>query len=209
MGVCWLLVILLCCTSSSTCDEQHRYIHCKKESPENVFVPCPNMTAEDVIFKLFHNSKQIYELCTGKHKPFSNQTHPDVRPKNENGKLIGFNLNMTAITNQPLYVCAGTVTYPPPLKYKNSSVLVLEEGHIWPCKTEKDPEKPASRTVWIWIVVVVLLSTYSLAVTIAALAFWYKLKDGDSQNDYINTKPRAPPNRRKKRGLHHPIPKHF
>lgn len=40
------------------------------------------------------------------------------------------------------------------------------------CKTNKPEEQKAGTPVWIWIVVVALLSTYSLAATITALIIW-------------------------------------
>ncbi|XP_047211637.1 uncharacterized protein si:dkey-1h24.6 [Girardinichthys multiradiatus] len=217
MGVCWLVIILLCCTSYYRCYEQQGDLLCNTaESPDHVFVPCPNMTAEDVTFKLYRNNKVIYQLCTDTQKQNCNLTMAGVNPcKNEKNELTGFKLTRKTITKQVVYVCEGTIMYPPPVTSKDSkSVLVLEEEQGCQCKTEKckrdDPEPPKTdRPVWIWIMVVALLSTYSLAVTIAALVIWYKMKDVDSQNDYMNTKPIALPKHRRKRGLQHPIPKNY
>ncbi|XP_027862383.1 uncharacterized protein LOC114137772 [Xiphophorus couchianus] len=223
MGVYWLLIILLSCTSPSRCSEQQWDVQCTTtKSPKYVFVPCPNMTAghakakdkdTEVTYKLFKNQKMI-QVYPNTQKPH-NRTDLDIYPeKDKNGTLTGFRLTRKANTKQAIYMCEGTVTYPPPVISSNSTVLILEEGQGCPrkteeCKTNKPEEQKAGTPVWIWIVVVALLSTYSLAATITALIIWYKMKDADSQSDYINTKPRPPAKRRKKRGLQHPIPKHF
>ncbi|XP_054915614.1 uncharacterized protein LOC129379067 [Poeciliopsis prolifica] len=218
-GVCWLLIILLSCTSSGRCNEQQLDVQCTTESSE-LFVPCPNMTVghtkandTEVAYKLYKNENLI-QVCPKKEKP-CNRTDPDIhREKDEIGTLTGFRLTKKANLNQAIYRCEGTVTYPPPIISINSTVVILEEGQGCPrktpeCKTDKPEEPKTGMSVWIWIVVVVLLSTYSLAATITAFIIWHKMKDADSQSDYINTKPRPPAKRRKKRGLHHPIPKHF
>ncbi|XP_014825273.1 PREDICTED: uncharacterized protein LOC106905151 [Poecilia mexicana] len=223
MGVYWLLIILLSCTTSGRCNEQQWDVQCRTaESPKYVFVPCPNMSAgqvkathkdTDVTYKLFKNEKLI-QVCP-KTQKLCNQTDPDIHPeKDENGTLTGFRLTRKAIPKQAIYKCEGKVTYPPPVISNNSTVLILEEGQGCPrkteeCKTDEPEEQKTGIPVWIWIVVVALLSTYSLAATITALIIWYKMKDADSQSDYMNTKPRPPAKHRKKRGVQHPIPKHF
>uniref|UniRef100_A0A3B3VL77 Uncharacterized LOC106950962 n=1 Tax=Poecilia latipinna TaxID=48699 RepID=A0A3B3VL77_9TELE len=217
MGVYWLLIILLSCTTS----EQQWDVQCTTaESPKYVFVPCPNMSAgqvkaksedTDVTYKLFKNEKLI-QVCP-KTQKLCNQTDPDIHPeKDENGTLAGFRLTRKAVPKQAIYKCEGKVTYPPPVISTNSTVLILEEGEyvrdyvisILNVHTQK-----TGIPVWIWMVVVALLSTYSLAATITALIIWYKMKDADSQSDYMNTKPRPPAKQRKKRGVQHPIPRHF
>ncbi|KAM4537600.1 T-cell-specific surface glycoprotein CD28-like [Fundulus diaphanus] len=201
MGVCWWLLILMCCTSPN---RSNANIHCRTaERTQTMFVPCPNMTGGDATFKLFRNDELICNLADRSKQ--CNETGADVHPdKNEKGEFIGFKL--AGKESQGFYLCEGTRIYPPPVTSERKSVLVLEEGPEYPCKKEKCKR---DEPVWIWIMVVALLGTYSLAVTIAAFIIWYKMKDAESQNDYINTKPKAPPNRRKRRGLQHPIPKHF
>ncbi|PWA32286.1 hypothetical protein CCH79_00013188 [Gambusia affinis] len=206
--------------SKSSLSEQQWDVQCTTESPEYVLVPCPNMTAghakdkdTEVTYKLFENQKLI-QVCPNTQKQ-CNRTDPDILlEKDEKGTLTGFRIMRTASPKQAIYMCEGTVTYPPPVISSNSTVLVLEEGQgcrrkTEECKTDKPEEQKTGIPVWIWIVAVALLCTYSLAVTITALIIWYKMKDVDSQSDYINTKPRPPAKRRKKRGLQHPIPKHF
>ncbi|XP_044043977.1 T-cell-specific surface glycoprotein CD28 isoform X2 [Siniperca chuatsi] len=84
------------------------------------------------------------------------------------------------------------------------------KGHQ--CKHNKDCSDSRDQNSvfpWIWILVVLLIIIYSIIVTIIAFINWVKLRRTDSQSDYMNTKPRAPRDRKKKRGVQTPIPRHF
>ncbi|XP_015244423.1 PREDICTED: T-cell-specific surface glycoprotein CD28-like [Cyprinodon variegatus] len=228
MGVFWLLIILLCCTSPNRCDvlspEQPWDIHCRTaEKTNSLYVPCPKIKPEnlimdnttDITITLYRNRIEIYKICTEPSKKNQTIKQHGVTPQKEHGKFTGFIIKLEGNIEQAVYTCKVEKSYPPPfVTSEGKSVVVLEEGQGCANKTgtcKKDDSEPRTpqRPIWIWILVVALLCTYSLAVTIAALVIWHKMQDADSQNDYINTKPKAPPNRRKKRGIQHPIPKHF
>lgn len=81
----------------------------------------------EVTYKLFKNQKVI-QVYPNTQKP-CNRTDLDIYPeKDQNGTLTGFRLTRKANTKQAIYMCEGTVTYPPPVISSNSTVLILEEG---------------------------------------------------------------------------------
>ncbi|TDG96228.1 hypothetical protein EPR50_G00237660 [Perca flavescens] len=115
--------------------------------------------------------------------------------------LTGVNAN-----SYGFYRCELIITYLPPLRTKQSTsrILVLVEGHQ--CQSPSGDQN--NGFLWIWILVLVLFGIYSLIVTIIASIIWVKWRRSDSQSDYMNTKPKATRNR-KKRGFQNPIPRHF
>ncbi|XP_069554521.1 T-cell-specific surface glycoprotein CD28 [Brachyistius frenatus] len=227
--VCWVLVILLGCgfsrgtpsSSNGTCAELLKIYRIPANGSMSVFVSCPNVTGRDVTFTLFKGKEELYKHCVGsdgKTSPDcqSQQPRPDIKPnKNKEDKFVGFILSGVADRTLDMYRCRVTITFPPPLQTEWSTrpILVVLEGQH--CIEDDNighkvkTEDTTQRFPWIWVLVVAFLSTYSLTVTVIAFVSWLKLRETDSQSDYMNTKPRAPGDRRKKRGVLNPIPRYF
>ncbi|XP_041834236.1 uncharacterized protein si:dkey-1h24.6 [Melanotaenia boesemani] len=225
MGVCWMLMILLCCVSShatqcprTNASRGQLKSYCVPEQGHiSVFVPCPNVTSEEKTYKLLKHQTVIHKcmLSNGETKTCEaqNGSQVDVQFKNKE-KSPGFTAN---VTGQAIYTCEAELDYPPPfIKIPSEQVVIVTEGCCCQCnKTNhndtrdvKEPERRQNQKfLWIWITVVVLLSTYGLAVTIVAFIIWFKLKSADSQNDYINTKPAK--QRKNKNKVQNPIPRYF
>lgn len=177
-----------------------------------VLVPCPNLTGEEVTYKLFKDDEVIYNH-TCLHEKDTTNMGVGLR---DSIMLIGVN-----VSSYGIYSCMVSVMYPPPyLKACSSCTQVQVEGHQCKLnnvveKPETDDEKPEtvgdqkSEFLWLWILALVLLGVYGLTVTIIAAIIWVKWKGADSQSDYMNTKPKASRDRKKKRGVQIPIPRHF
>ncbi|KAG8004658.1 hypothetical protein GBF38_009010 [Nibea albiflora] len=199
MSACWVFVFLVGCRlSHATQPPTHEYSDQLRgvcvPVGGNVTVPCPVFGHGEFSFHLFHGDRRIYNhTCS--------QCHPGVKLTNSSFVLTGVNSSSFGI-----YRCEGTVMFPPPLFKRSKRTLVLIQGHQ--CnKVCKPPESQNCSYHWIWILT--LVSTYSITVTIIAIIIWIKLKRTDSQSDYMNTKPKPPRDRKKKRGVQNPIPRHF
>ncbi|XP_026157701.1 uncharacterized protein LOC113127392 isoform X2 [Mastacembelus armatus] len=224
MRVCWMFMILLGCRLSHATESQNT-CPCNVElktvcipGSESVHVPCPNVTAGEVRFELFKDDNETsHFVCNFQNNTWNCSGKPNQQgmklQKNSEHKSFSFILDGLTDSSQGVYTCQGTVTYPPPLKTVPSTlrVRVLKEGNQ--CKCNNAINKPDDNIKhefhWAWILVVVLLIVYSLTVTIIAFVTWVKLQRVDSHSDYMNTKPRASRDRRKKKGVQNPIPRHF
>lgn len=186
--------------------------------PVPVPVPCPKMTADEMVFNLFKDQQVISNVTCNHEGDALNCTppppHATVAVEMNRGNMsVWFVLDGVTDDSQATYRCEGNVIYPPPWRKVSSAlrVQVLVEGHI--CKCNKGSgnhgDGPGRRFDWIWMLVVALLSIYSVAVTILAVVNWVRWRNTDSQSDYMNTKPIAPRDRRRKKGVQKPIPRHF
>ncbi|XP_018516444.1 T-cell-specific surface glycoprotein CD28 isoform X1 [Lates calcarifer] len=205
MSVCWMFMVLLACMASHaaqsqstcTCSEKFtKQITICSPSTETVYVPCPNMTADIMTFTLLKDEEIISNQTCNKEQDAQNCT------------LVRFSLNEMTHRSSGIYRCEGRSIFPPPsIKVQSDLRIRIHVGHHKNC-TGINHKKCDNPFLWIWILVVVLLSIYSISVTIIAFRFWVKLRKTDS-SDYMNTKPRAQRDRRKKKGVQNPIPRHF
>uniref|UniRef100_H2LKS1 Uncharacterized protein n=1 Tax=Oryzias latipes TaxID=8090 RepID=H2LKS1_ORYLA len=209
-GFCWtLLVLMLCRTSHASQDLDTKGKKQTKHGNETsnvtlkrVFVLCPNFTTQHVLFKLTIN-QELMATCEIKNSSQIFESQPsntDVEFKKTDA-LVGFELRGAMARADVAYRCDADKKFPPP--FETFSLLYPE--------TCTNPEAcqegggGGGQLLWVWVTGVTLLATYGLAVTVAAFVLWFKLKDADSQNDYMNTKPKAA---RKRRGLQNPTPKY-
>ncbi|XP_034720662.1 uncharacterized protein si:dkey-1h24.6 [Etheostoma cragini] len=223
MRACWMFTILLSCSLSHTtksernCEDQLNIV-CVPAN-DNVPVPCPDLEGEDVTYELFKEDKMIYNHTYKTEKNNVSHSKPPYTRvgvelhQNKKNKPDSFILTGVNASSYGIYRCEYIVKYPPPLKTVPSTVriLLLVEGHH--CKFNKTYSKPITGDqkngfLWIWILALVLFGIYSLIVTIIASIIWVKWRGLDSQSDYMNTKPKAARNR-KKRGFQNPIPRYF
>ncbi|XP_039998274.1 uncharacterized protein si:dkey-1h24.6 isoform X2 [Xiphias gladius] len=185
---------------------------------DKVRVPCPNGTADVMIFNLLRDQEVIANLTCHRENNTLKCTNPhtwvDTKvEENNQHTLVSFILTGLSNSSHETYACEGIFIYPPPLRRLPSAVRiqVLEEGQL--CKCNKNSnihgDNPRCGFTWIWILVFVLLSIYSVISTVIALVNWVKLRKTDSQSDYMNTKPRAPRDRKKKKGVQNPMPRYF
>ncbi|KAK2856830.1 hypothetical protein Q5P01_005565 [Channa striata] len=218
MSVCWMFIILLGCWLShathfhTTCIFNERVDPICVTGQEAVHVPCPNITADEIRLNLQKDNKVIHNLtCQLENNTWKCPQSPKVKVKMQENKLFNFILYGLTEESQGIYRCDGTAMFPPPIKTVPSDVgiLVLVEGSQCKCQKSTSEHKNPSLHGWIWIVLVVFLAIYSLTVTIIAFFVWAKQRKTDSQSDYMNTIPRAPRDRRRKRGVQIPIPRHF
>ncbi|KAM3585557.1 uncharacterized protein V6R79_020741 [Siganus canaliculatus] len=199
-GVCWMLMILVGCRlshanpSQSDCAHSDQVEYVCVPAGHRVAVPCPVLQGEEVKFNLFKS---------GNMTSLDGELH-----KNEDNKSVSFMVTAVNSSSSAVYRCVGTVMYPPPLRTVpgDRGYLVLTEGNQ--CHHKQDQTKePNSVRHWIWILAVV--SVYSFTITVVAAVLSVKLRSTDSQSDYMNTKPRAHRERRRKGEVKHPIPRHF
>ncbi|XP_074483716.1 T-cell-specific surface glycoprotein CD28 [Sebastes fasciatus] len=214
MRACWMFMILLSCRLShatkAKCTCNDLKIVCVAAG-DDVLVPCPILTGEEVTYNLLKDDKVIYNHTT------------NCKPKHT---VLGvelrdiFMLTGVNVSSYGNYSCKVSVMYPPPyLEACSSCTQVQVEGHQ--CKLDKVDEKPEtdeekpetvdqkSGFLWLWILALVVLGVYGVIVTIIAAIIWVKWREADSQSDYMNTKPKASRDRKKKRGVQIPIPRHF
>ncbi|XP_061571677.1 uncharacterized protein LOC133425042 [Cololabis saira] len=215
----WMLMILLHCmpfhASLITGDdkEQKLQIRClPTESHEPVFVPCPLGIAQEAVFHVFMDGTVVHTQHAYIQQCNSLNRSSDLC-KNDEDDYIRFNLSGDLFKIEVMYTCNATIKYPPPYTTIQSDrkVLFLKGDHHLCNKTNRNSEEESGenqRFLLIWIVVVALLGTYSLAVTITASVFWVKLRWTDSQNDYMNAKPVTARKQKKKKWVQNPIPRY-
>ncbi|RVE75401.1 hypothetical protein OJAV_G00016510 [Oryzias javanicus] len=204
-GLCWIVLILtLWRTSLASLGRDTKDLKLQR-----VFVLCPNVTTQEVLFKLLIDREPAGNVtCNTENKSCKCSSLPPnggVTFQDE-GASVGFELQGARAKADAAYKCEAHKKYPPPYQSWDSERWFLvfhEELHT---ARTAPPEKDGPP--WAWITVVALLGTYSLAVTITTFVLWFQLKDVDSQNDYENTKPPAPRHRAKKRGLQNPTPRY-
>ncbi|KAL6115445.1 uncharacterized protein ACO6RY_00288 [Pungitius sinensis] len=199
----WLFMMLLSCGSYRAiksqdvcpCKDQIKTV-CMPAGGE-VSVPCPNSTGQEVIYYLYKDGE---EICTDP------CTTAGVRLREDNKSFM---LTVVNASSYGAYGCQSIGTYPPPLTKSTLWIIVHVEGHQ--CNVREDPSRTDQTDgfLWIWILVLVLLCTYSLIITIIASITWVKWRSSNCQNDYMNTKPKANKDRRKKRGVQIPVRRHF
>ncbi|XP_004066652.1 uncharacterized protein LOC101154847 [Oryzias latipes] len=203
-GFCWtLLVLMLCRTSHASQDLDTKDVTLKR-----VFVLCPNFTTQHVLFKLTIN-QELMATCEIKNSSQIFESQPsntDVEFKKTDA-LVGFELRGAMARADVAYRCDADKKFPPPFEsFPNHSwFLVFHEETCTNPEACQEGGGGGGQLLWVWVTGVTLLATYGLAVTVAAFVLWFKLKDADSQNDYMNTKPKAA---RKRRGLQNPTPKY-
>uniref|UniRef100_A0A3P9JEZ5 Uncharacterized protein n=1 Tax=Oryzias latipes TaxID=8090 RepID=A0A3P9JEZ5_ORYLA len=203
-GFCWtLLVLMLSRTSHAS-----QGLDTKDVTLKRVFVLCPNFTTQHVLFKLTIN-QELMATCEIKNSSQIFESQPsntDVEFK-KTGALVGFELRGAMARADVAYRCDADKKFPPPFEsFPNQSwFLVFHEETCTNPEACQEGGGGGGQLLWVWVTGVTLLATYGLAVTVAAFVLWFKLKDADSQNDYMNTKPKAA---RKRRGLQNPTPKY-
>ncbi|KAG7240998.1 hypothetical protein INR49_026028 [Caranx melampygus] len=211
MTVCCMFIILLGCKFLHTAQSQTT-CPCKEQLKTlcgSVSVPCPDKSEIQKLNVVLYKDNQKIFVCNSTENCSVTHSSGGVRYVDKDNKFI-----ITEVTGRSLgiYYCEIEKFYPPP--YATISTLkikVLEEGPI--CKSNQNStnhnDSPSHGFVWIWIVAVVFLIIYSITVTIIALANWVKLRKTESHSDYMNTKPRALRERRKKKGVQNPVPRYF
>uniref|UniRef100_A0A3P8VPD4 CD28 molecule n=2 Tax=Cynoglossus semilaevis TaxID=244447 RepID=A0A3P8VPD4_CYNSE len=223
MRVCWMLVIVLGCSWSEAskslgkdCGNVQLRSFCSICNTP-VLVPCPNITAAEMVFKLFKDQEYLSNIsCIHSNSTLTcelSKTSADIQvQKHQQEKSVSFLLTGVTDSSQGIYGCEGTKKFPPPMITVQSDVRIqVLQGHICKCKENSRPsgEDPQFRLDLLLIILVVLLSIYSIIFTIIAVVQWVKQRSTDSHNDYINTKPRAPQDRKRNKGVQKPVPRHF
>ncbi|XP_019963517.2 T-cell-specific surface glycoprotein CD28 isoform X1 [Paralichthys olivaceus] len=224
MSVSWMFLLLLGCRSSCTTHVSQSTCPCNVQlktvcvaNREDVHVPCPIKTEDEMTFNLFKGQELISNVsCTGENHTLNCtvlNARVGVEVERKQQKSVDFVLTGVNESSHGTYRCEGIITFPPPFKGVPSVVMiqVLVEGHLCKCNKESSNHGDNSSQIykWIWILMVVLLSIYSITVTIIAIVNWVRMRNIDSQSDYMNTKPRGQRDGRKKRGVQKPIPRHF
>uniref|UniRef100_A0A671WLL7 Immunoglobulin subtype domain-containing protein n=1 Tax=Sparus aurata TaxID=8175 RepID=A0A671WLL7_SPAAU len=204
---------------------------------ENVSVPCPKIKerAELVTFNLFQNMEQVYNhtcspgACT--------VTKMGLHENTENTS-VSFVLSGVNASDHALYRCEMKHAFPPPLITEAGDlILVLVKGNYSSKQNTSNlcartvqstesslcsflPGHQCNRTPEVtvtaaeqycgfyWILILALVSLYSIIATVLAIFNCVKLRRTDSQSDYMNTKPLPARDRRKKR-IQNPFPRHF
>ncbi|CAN9498425.1 unnamed protein product [Ophioblennius macclurei] len=213
MRFCWLALIVLGCKSSRAApstrtgsqDEAERGGH-------TVLIPCPDVTGETLRFHLLEDQHTIcnstYELEQGVPKCTSECNRSDVElHQNEEDKFVGFKVT---VSKSPVsYRCEVTKTYPPPWVTTQGAptTVLLVKGQCGDNPSELIGDEKSPTWPWMWILVVVLISIYGLAVTAHAYITWNKLRRTELHSDYMNTKPRERAAPRKNQKIKNPI--HF
>ncbi|XP_056286998.1 uncharacterized protein si:dkey-1h24.6 [Pseudoliparis swirei] len=210
MRACWMLLMLLSCRLSHAAKSQESCA-CKDQitivcvpAGGDVLVPCPKLAGEDMIFNLFKDDEVIRN-----HTCIGDTQASDCKPRytgagvklleNTDNNSFSFTLTGVKAGSYGIYGCEGTRMFPPPFVTSTLWMLLLVEGHQ--CNFHQDDRTPGHQYndfLWIWILGLALLGTYSLTITIIILVKW---RTSDSQRDYVNTRPKTHKDRRKKRGL--------
>ncbi|KAM9836290.1 T-cell-specific surface glycoprotein CD28 [Aulostomus maculatus] len=208
MSVCWVFLILLGTSlfqSLRTCDCKYKLTTACVHTGDALTVPCPELAGEEVTLFLLKDEQVVYNhTCNFGDQKLSYRLNTSagigLRAFN---KSASFFLTGEAAGNPGVYWCEVAVRFPPPYRKITSAFkhMVHVLGHQCKCGHQDSSKPQPPSTLWIWIPVVALLFTYSVVITVSAAVFWVKLSRNESQNDYINTKPRATNAHKRRRGL--------
>lgn len=212
MRACWMFMILLSCRLSQAAKKQELKMICVPFGG-NAPVPCPELNQQHVTFHLFKNEEKIYRQ--NYHRDGNATWKPPTKAEvelheNRENKSVNFMLTGVNASSFGLYRCEGTVLHPPPIETMPSTVFILVqvEGHQCSLNTKAGGGQ-TDGLLWIWILGLVVLSIYGVTATIIAGIFWVKWRSSESHSDYMNTKPKAPRDRRKNKWVQNPGPRHF
>ncbi|XP_054479948.1 T-cell-specific surface glycoprotein CD28 [Anoplopoma fimbria] len=224
MRACWMFLMLLSCRlshatkSQNICNNNNQIKIVCVPAGEDVSVSCPKFKKDDeVIFSLYKDNEVIFNhTCVGKKdapncKPQYTRAGVEMRENTDNTSF-SFMLTRVNASSYGIYGCEGVCMYPPPLVEITLWIMLLVDGHQCNFKENRTPETTRDQRdefIWIWILGLALLCLYSLIITAIASIIWVKWRRSDSQSDYINTKPKAHRDRKKKKGVQIPIPRHF
>ncbi|XP_006889215.1 PREDICTED: T-cell-specific surface glycoprotein CD28 [Elephantulus edwardii] len=107
-------------------------------------------------------------------------------------ETVTFRLWNLSANHTDIYFCKIEVMYPPPYirnENNNGTIIHVKEKHFCP----QPPIPESSQPFWVLVVVLGVLSFYSLIITVALAAYWTKTnKNRILQSDYMNTTPRRP-----------------
>ncbi|XP_030007793.1 T-cell-specific surface glycoprotein CD28 [Sphaeramia orbicularis] len=217
MSVYWmaniLLGIMFCQARQglSICNCNDHLITVCAAPRETVHVPCPYLGDKDLMFNLIKNEDVISNCVFSSTNKTLNCDHKLSSDIIVSENQTGFNLTVTNASSHGIYKCDSQSTFPPPVEKATgpSKILVLVQGHQCLRKTEEVHKSHKMDLSLVWITVTAFLCTYSLIVSIIAVVNWVKLKRSDSYSDYMNTKPRPSKERKKRRGIQTPTPRHF
>ncbi|XP_059183713.1 T-cell-specific surface glycoprotein CD28 [Centropristis striata] len=228
MKACWMFMILLSCRLSRATDS-HSICACKEQLKivcvppgHNVSVPCPKLIDKEVTLYLYKEEELFYDRTCTPDKNTANcksqytSEYVELHENTEN-KSVNFMLTRVNASSYGIYRCERVIVYPPPLLKEESTLRILlrVEGHQ--CKVSKTSpptNKPAEGEpqnqdpLWVWVLGLALAVLYGVTVTIIAVIIRVKWSRSDSQSDYMNTKPKAGRDHKKKRGVQNPLP-HF
>ncbi|XP_034033357.1 T-cell-specific surface glycoprotein CD28 [Thalassophryne amazonica] len=226
MSICWIFMIFLSCRSSHvaesagncSCKDQLENICVSASS--TVQVPCPKVIAEDVKFSLIKDQQVISNYSWNNEKNTQkcatctlNSTVGVTLDKNPDDASVSFILTNVTVNSNGNYTCVATVEFPPPmLNYIHAPRILVHAEEQCKCNPDHGAQNAFGGNqvpLWIWIVGFAVLGVYSLIITAISISSCLKLRKTESQNDYMNTKPRAPNNQKKNKRVQNPIPRHF
>lgn len=98
---------------------------------DNVLVPCPDLTAEDIKYNVYRDNEVVYTYEYNHKNNESTSVRVGMEPyKNAKDIPVGFMLTRVNTSSLGIYRCEGIVKYPPPLLQLQSQqwILVLIAG---------------------------------------------------------------------------------
>ncbi|XP_077371346.1 uncharacterized protein LOC144014909 isoform X1 [Festucalex cinctus] len=211
----WLILILLgyrfslASPTQSKCACKYKLQAVCTRDPATVSVPCPTMAGEELTFTLRKDEREIHiQKCnnTANTLDCESSANADLVLREVNTS-VSFVLTGELAKNGGLYSCEGMVRFPPPFKTEMSAVRILV--HVEGRKCSSGETKVGNGHLWIWIPVLGVLCIYSIVVTIIAVVNWANVRQSNSQNDYMNTKPRVTSQRRRERTFRDTPRQHF
>ncbi|KAK5891223.1 hypothetical protein CgunFtcFv8_018499 [Champsocephalus gunnari] len=212
MKACWMFMILLSCRLSQADKTQQLKMICVPFGGDAP-VPCPELNQRDATLNLIKNEESIskQKRISSGNTTWKPPTKAEVElHENREHKSVHFMLTGVNASSFGLYRCEATVFHPPPIETMPSTVFILVqvEGHQCSLNTKAGGGQ-TDGLLWIWILGLVVLSIYGVTATIIAGIFWVRWRSSESHTDYMNTKPKAPRDRRKNKWVQNPGPRHF
>lgn len=94
-----------------------------------VLVPCPNITAAEMVFKLFKDQEYLSNIsCIHSNSTLTcelSKTSADIQvQKHQQEKSVSFLLTGVTDSSQGIYGCEGTKKFPPPMITVQSDVRI-------------------------------------------------------------------------------------
>ncbi|XP_026060117.1 uncharacterized protein LOC113044379 [Carassius auratus] len=165
----------------------------------NVSIPCPVLSAPEMVFKLFKGSEEIFYISInntfiGKNNNSPKRGGPSIFKINDTNNSTSFILNSVTVNATAIYTCEAEKIFPPPfqkVEHKPQTFVFVEGRPVKPCAVCQHTDH------LVFWVVLGLLAAYGLLMTCTIFMLRSKLSQ-------IETPFKDRECRRKWQGVQHP-----
>ncbi|KAF4118708.1 uncharacterized protein si:dkey-1h24.6 [Onychostoma macrolepis] len=159
----------------------------------NVTIPCPVLSAPEMVFKLYKGSVEIDYISSNNNNNSLRRASPAIFNVNYTNNSTSFILNRVTMNTTALYTCEAERIFPPPfqkVEHKPQTIVFVEGRPVKPRVVCQHVYQPA-----FWVLGV--LTIYGLVMT--CIVFFLRIKLSQTDTPFKDKECR-----RKWQGVQHP-----